>query len=241
MRVHQRWISVVVVTLALWLTGCGGGLKQGVVASKSSAISAGVFLPSSTPFGKTYGEWIAAYFQLMLSIPKRDSPNFDATGEKCGIGQSGPVWFLAGGSNGVPERRCTIPADKAIFFLLRGIFSTIPIDAATEDALRLRNKRSVDNIVLVEASLDGVALEGLRNFRFQSPIFSFTSPTDPAEAVVPTYTGFHEKAIAGGYYVMLEPLPVGEHTLVIHSKAVFPSGPSTQVAERLVTYHLTVQ
>ena len=37
---------------------------------------------------------------MAFSIPSKDSPALDKTGENCGIGQSGPVWFLAGVTGG---------------------------------------------------------------------------------------------------------------------------------------------
>jgi len=53
-----------------------------------------VFPPSSTPFGKFYGEWSAEWWQWTGSIPASENLHFDETGEKCAVGQRGPVWFL---------------------------------------------------------------------------------------------------------------------------------------------------
>ena len=65
------------------LMGCGGsGLKAGAVARQSEAISSGVFLPSSVPFGRTYSEWGDEWWRWLLAIPVRDNPNLDETGEK---------------------------------------------------------------------------------------------------------------------------------------------------------------
>ena len=76
----------------------------------------------SHPFGNTYGEWAAKWWQWALGTPARINPLFDATGEFCDAGQKGPVWFLAstlgysGGEYGPVERDCTVPFGKSLFF-----------------------------------------------------------------------------------------------------------------------------
>src|SRR5262252_70207 len=76
-----------------------------------------VFPPSSAPFGKFYGEWGAEWWQWVLSIPVSDNPFLDETGEKCVVGQRGPVWFLTGVLNisGTAIRTCSVPEGTALF------------------------------------------------------------------------------------------------------------------------------
>src|SRR5262245_2884044 len=74
----------------------------------------GVLSPTSKPYGKSYSEWAAAWWQWGLSIPADRNPLSDRTGEFCDEGQSGPVWF-SGGLATSGERTCTIPAGKALF------------------------------------------------------------------------------------------------------------------------------
>src|SRR5215470_2841206 len=73
-----------------------------------------VLSPQSSPFGKNYSQWSAAWWQWLFSLPVEghpgtDSPEFDVT-----EGQSGNVWFLTGPFETV-ERNVTIPAGKALF------------------------------------------------------------------------------------------------------------------------------
>jgi len=74
----------------------------------------------STPYGKSYAEWHAAWWKWAFETPADERPVLDETGEFCHVGQSGPVWFLAGtasfGGSGSVERTCTVPAGKALFF-----------------------------------------------------------------------------------------------------------------------------
>ncbi len=65
------------------------------------------------------GHW----WQWALSIPAAINPITDATGEFAAVGQSGPVWYLAGNFGGTTVRTVTVPADKALFFPILNYFA----------------------------------------------------------------------------------------------------------------------
>ena len=81
----------------------------------------------SLAYGRTYSEWAAALEQWADSIPAAQHPLMD-NGD-CSVGQSGPVWFLAGkfcaltdpncGTSNV-VRHCNVPAGKALFIEVIG-------------------------------------------------------------------------------------------------------------------------
>ena len=86
--------------------------------------------------------------------------------------------------------------------------------------------------------LDEIPIRSLELFRFTSVVFSFTLPQDnfvlAIGDIVEGTPGLYFPAVDDGFYVMLKPLPVGEHTLHIH-------GENPSFAFVLdVTYHLTV-
>src|SRR5882672_9250621 len=78
-----------------------------------NAANVGVFQVNSKPYyGKTYGQWVVAYWQWAMSIPIANNPwANDPTGAYAAIGQSGPVWFLGGTLGDSVTRNITIPAD----------------------------------------------------------------------------------------------------------------------------------
>lgn len=76
----------------------------------------GIHPPCSRPYGLTYGEWSARWWQWIESIPKATNPNLDTTGADCAQGQTGPVWFLAGDFGGTVVRHCTIPTGVSVLF-----------------------------------------------------------------------------------------------------------------------------
>lgn len=75
----------------------------------------GILPPQSKPYGKTYGQWGADWWRWALSIPADSNPILDPTGASCGLGQSGPVWFLAGTGGAAVTRECSVPAGRALF------------------------------------------------------------------------------------------------------------------------------
>ena len=79
------------------------------------------------------------------------------------------------------------------------------------------------------AEIDGVPLTHLARYRVTSQLFRFKA--DPALTVFdPCITGTRQRGVAVGYWLLLEPLPPGPHTL--HFGA--PDWGQD------ITYHLTV-
>lgn len=74
----------------------------------------------------------------------------------------------------------------------------------------------------------------LQNFRVQSPLFLITYPENNVFGVT-NGTGIPQKAIAEGYWVLLDGLKAGEHTIE------FTGGVSTFDFETHVTYHITIE
>ena len=175
----------------------------------------------------------------MLSIPEARNPNLDTTGANCAEGQTGKVWFLAGTFGGFVIRACTVPAGRALFFPpLNAAFGAATFDCEPTtpgvpcdvNVLRAAAAAVVDNPTTLEASVDGVPLQGLSDYRVQSPVFSLTLP---AGAVFGLPSGTFTPMVSDGYWLMLAPLSAGTHT--IHFKGVSNSGFEVEVM-----YNLTV-
>src|SRR6266487_995127 len=114
------------------LLGCSALIVVGLLAASGQAADSIVLSPDTKHYGKTYDEWSAAWWQWALAIPVHappfsdhiNHPLVDLTGAKCGVGQSGPVWFLGGAffQAGMPalstivRNDCSVPSSKALFF-----------------------------------------------------------------------------------------------------------------------------
>ena len=87
---------LLVGSLLVMLGGCSDTPPTGpeLALKASSAGSAhGIAPPQSSPRGKSYSEWAAAFWQWLLAIPPSINPLLDPT-SNCDVAQSGHVWFL---------------------------------------------------------------------------------------------------------------------------------------------------
>ena len=187
-----------------------------------------VLPPQSTAYGKTLGEWHAAWWQWAAAIPADVNPLLDETGANCNLNQSGPVHFLAGTLGGVAERECTIPAGKSVLFpLLNTFFFNCPDENVPEEEMR-----AVLDFILtfftinLECTVDGVPLEELTIYRAPSPAYVMTLPADniflgncegfgggpPAEDYFPV--------VADGFMILHTPLSEGAHEIFLRGEVV---------------------
>jgi hypothetical protein len=193
------------------------------------------------PFGKSWEEWTAIWWQWLLSIPDESNPANDNTGTYCKERQSGPVWFLTFAHSPSAERTCTIPAGKSILFPVATMecsYAEFP-KLNKESELRSYAKQG-NQVSSMEATIDGLKLQksDLEKYRIESQLFTVKLPenniyfwTAPGET----------QAVSDGYWVFLEPLPPGDHEL--HFSQVTEDDPTTGTlnCKYDVTYHLKVE
>jgi hypothetical protein len=200
--------------------------------SKVSYNGLELFAVNSRPFGRTYAEWTAKWWQWVLSIAKTENPLVDDTGKNCANSQSGAVWFLAGTLKGPAERSCIIPADKAILFPVINVEASVAEgDGTTDEELAARAKFEMDQITDMRAMISGTNVNELKQYRIQSPSFNVTLPTDNVLALPAQMT----KMISEGYWLFLKPLEPGKYDLNSFGSCL---------AGRIkigVSYHLTIE
>jgi hypothetical protein len=186
--------------------------------------------PEAIIAGKTTVEWSVAWWQWATRLPATAHPLFDTA--EAGEGQSGPVWFLGGkfcatdNPNCHPEnatRQARIPQGKYVFFpILNGECSTVEGNGTTEAELRSCAQAMVDGMTNLACEVDGLALGGLEQGRLRSGLFTYTlaSHDNVWKAVGSTNVpdGATTPAVGDGYYVMLDPLPIGLHTIRFHGE-----------------------
>ena len=171
-------------------------------------------------FGKSLGEWTAAWWQWAIAMPTDAHPLFDTA--DCGAGQSGKVWFLGGAFTGtVTTRECAVPHGKAILVPVVNVdCSTVeppPFFGSNEAELRACAKSFLDPAAGLSLSIDGQDVTELDSLRVQSPVFDFTGPDNNILFVPGPISG---QAVSDGVWALLAPLSTGEH--VLHLKASFP-------------------
>ena len=191
----------------------------------------------------------AKWWQWALSIPANvnpligsDSDGYSDAG-KCVVGQSGSVWFLAGAFfGGTAKRTCAIPDDKSLFF---PVYNNVEINtpnicgqggSLTVAQLREFAAANVDGVTAFSAELDHHPIHAIQ--RLQSPVFEVALPKDnifnaPSLCAGTVPPGIYSPAVDDGYYVLLDPLRKGAHTLRIQA-----AGPNDFAFD--VTYSLNV-
>jgi hypothetical protein len=223
------------------------------VAGQGNAGNPGVLPPQSHPHGATYGEWAGAWWQWATSIHWADNPVADPNGAKCGVGQEGSVWFLAGTFSGTAERWCSVPVGKAIFLPVINAVWWVPedlkkctnvavylgIDPATltqEELLRLGINWYMDHAYDLAVIIDGVPVNNLGSYRADSPAVVLPDELLVDLGLAP---GDRYPAIADGFWLMLTPPSPGEHTILIHAR-LSTGPPLNRTAAQDIMYHLTV-
>ena len=238
---RERVIALCVVASILLLPAAWSGEREDHGRSF-------YFSPHSTPYGRTYGEWSAKWWQFVLSIPAADSPLL--LDDKNTINQRGPVWFLTGKfclnascATFLPvTRSVTIPEGKAVFFPVANsewdnLGVSPPLTVAEE---RAAAQASQDAVTTMNADLDGQAIDNLdpltSPFRVLSPVFDYSIPDNNLYQALGYPFGAQtiKDAVGDGVYVMLRPMSPGLH--VLHFAAAFNFNFAFDV-----TYYITVK
>lgn len=215
-------------------------------AGQGNLGNAGVLPPQSHAFGKSSGEWTVAWWQWALSIPAANNPLLDTTGAFASVGQMGPVWFLAGTFGNSAERSLVIPAGKGIFMPVHPwIFGSCAGDCNPSNpgvqchvpTLRTAAATAATSATTLEVSIDGVPVNEVGRYRALSPdSFSVTLPDANVLQLfgLPTPAGEYAPQVSDGYWLMLKPLDVGNHTIRVHVVN------SAFGVDSVVTSHITV-
>jgi len=183
---------------------------------------AAVLPPDAVFEGRTLGEWNAEAWKWIYSVPGSKSPSMDCDGQWANENQpGGSVFFIApmSGEGPLPcARTFTVPANKHL------LVPVLPITIDNIDTLPpLEIEQMYDALDSVAAipedifaSIDGVAVTNLLQYRATSPPFSFYF-----RDVDNHISAFYKKPVVGlldpmvvdGYWLLLEPLTPGPHVL----------------------------
>jgi len=231
--------TVGVAALVVGLAGVGHAAKRGAPANPNP----GVAPPQSHPYGQTYAEWGLDWWLWGLSFGPECNPILDTAYDTvCGDADDqpdGPVWFLAGTFGGSVERHLHVPPGKA---LLVPIYNWLPWSPDDCPYLGLESPCEADDMLAaldanmegavggLSASVDGVAIRDLGRYRARLGVpFTYDVVEGGLAAASGYPVGPRYPAISDGYYLMLNPLSRGEHTVQFAVEGFLN-----------VTYHLTV-
>jgi hypothetical protein len=213
---------------------------ESALAQKSTVPT--VVPPDASYHDFTYAEWSAAATRFIMEHPLEGHPGLATPDFDVKSGQDGEVWFL-GGPFEPYERSITVPAGKALFLILLNVDGSSleepPFHGDTEAEQREIAASFADHIINVFCTIDGAQVENMDDFRVSSPQFEFTAPTPWIFGNV----GGSGTAVGDGYYVMVDRLPKGEHTIRFGGAFHFTLAEDGFDADLPVdmTYHVTVK
>jgi hypothetical protein len=107
----------------------------------------------------------------------------------------------------------TLPVGKAFFLSIRDVETSSledpPFHGDTEAEQRANSRFWADHIVNVFCIIDGMPVRNINAFRFSTPQIRFTAPTP----WIFGSTGGTGTSVGDGYYLMLDRLSRGKHTI----------------------------
>jgi hypothetical protein len=168
------------------------------------------------PHGQSYPAWAADWWTWALSQPVETNPLLDTSGERCAVGQNGPVWFLAGSFTSDPvTRKCTVPAGTGLLIPVINEFycalASDPDYQQTEAYARSQVSDVQDTASGLSVTVDG---RHARRLTYEeSEVFSVVLPANNIFGL-PEGT-LLDPCVDAGYYALIAPLSVGEHTIRI--------------------------
>lgn len=190
-----------------------GMLTGLILLTTFGSTQAGVVAPGSTVAGQTIAEWTGDWWNWLVQEPFATNPAADPTGEFANLNQSGPVFFVAGSFGGPTEPRSfNVPAGKYLLVPLINYVFWAPEDGADEAEVRALAASNVDTVVSPYFELDGNVLANPESHREATPSGGFTLNFAPLLDEI-GLSPMDRLAVADGYWVMLEPLSRGTHTL----------------------------
>lgn len=169
-----------------------------------------VLPPHSIIEGDSMGEWTTYFWQWGYSFSVPNDPFSDSTGAAYNT-QTGPVFYLGRAATD----QLTIQAGKYVFIPLVGVELSQAELGFNQTVPQLRqaaaaNVNLIDNLYL---TIDNVVIPNLFSYREISPVFNFVGAPDNYFVQFGGPVGPSGKAVSDGYYVMLNPLPPGIHTV----------------------------
>jgi len=182
-----------------------------------------VLSPDFVLFGKTSGDYCAEYIEFTST----HSTNEDYLFPDASPLSDERVYFLHRPTYYLPTlgiQTYFVP-DNAYVYLPIIVINWDNVEvvpALTPEQLRDTLRAEVDGISAVRLNIDGVQLGNPLAYRTESPFFSFVfqeSDNLYSSLLGRPFVGLDDPVIAGGYLVMLKPLPPGLHD--VHTAYTF--------------------
>jgi hypothetical protein len=215
-----------------------------VFTGLQSAYGVEFFSKDEKPFGVSYDDWVAKYWNWMLSL------NTDKATPKpggCLINKSDSMIMLLNTAdvNFPPQQVCKISPNQAVMIPLwigwcdtgsngRTATDEQLMKCAREQNLgNIRSDVKVDGLPVAKLDIRMSLISGKLDYKINSPLINITefyskgfNLTIPADTHIANQVPGNWCAVSQGWWVFVKPLPPGEHT-IFYNIRVTPTGPLT--------------
>jgi hypothetical protein len=180
------------------------------------------FTPRDRPYGLTYGEWTAKWWQWLLAISRDCNPALDELGNNIQTLQANlDVVFLTGtfvNSIETPHRKVKLTSSRAILIPAINYQANFLEDSNLKNERELIEfvSRDIDDIVLHKITVDGQAIPTYR-VASEPPVFAVNIAADLPHGINGKDSGGFvgpggiTQASSDGYWAFLKPLSSGIH------------------------------
>jgi hypothetical protein len=234
-----------------------------LVVGSTNVLAIKLFSIDEMPFGTSYDEWISRYWNWQMSLPIEESTPIPGG---CFIHESGLMVMLyeaeRGGENEIYDQVCEISSQQGIMIPLWVAWCDIGSDQKriqnpsinldmklTECARKVYNlgnigaEMEIDGLPATKLDVRLSLISGLLDYKINSlenvseiysKGFNLTVPSNPAfKNLVPG----ERRAGSHGWWVFLDPLPPGKHTISYYVRVTSPGTVPTSLD---ITYFMNV-
>ncbi len=182
-------------------------------------------------FGKTNQQWSTEWWRTMMSYDCTNNP-LNQQSLSMTINQASPVVFLSGMPSGISVRTIEVPRDKALFVPIINVLKEFP---STNTDQNPRPGQTVEQYLKAEAAtyinlatnmkvvLDRDLIKITSKERVATGLFNFKANKDLAGCVGQAVTGQVQVGVSDGYWIVIDHLSPGRHTLHTHAEILATS------------------
>jgi hypothetical protein len=212
------------------------GISDSDVPFARSGFATGIFLdghayriavPWAEIFGTSIKDWTENWWTWALQAPAATNPLNDPTGDWSDINNTAPVYFVAGTLfEGTAKRTFTVEAGRPLLIPVLNNIVLEPEDPTVPDPMADANadldlwEGSVSDL---SAVIDGVPVQNLSAYLVRTDFFT---PGNPQPGSLLEGVGLPPEddlypSRGSGYWLMVEGLTPGEHTISFGGTSMF--------------------
>ncbi|MEP6793502.1 MAG: hypothetical protein ABJB16_04195 [Saprospiraceae bacterium] len=234
MKKNSLYTIIIAATTLMMITSCQDTDIDGIVPVDHSAWSVpdktdglGTLYPDQKLlFGKTNQQWSAEWWKTVMSYDCAHNP-LNLQSLSITVNQASPVVFLTGVTSGIAVRTIEVSRAKALLVPIINVLKEYPSantdqnprpGQTVEQFLKAEAAKYINLATNMKVVLDGRPIRIESNNRVATDLFYFKGNKDLAGCIGQVVTGQLQVGVSDGYWIVIENLSPGRHTLHTHAE-----------------------